>query len=177
MIKEFSVRPTPQNSNAKIAFSVTLALAAVGFIIYMIMDEYRALVGFIALLILVTAILIYTKYIAPVFCYDIMIDTEGTPLFVVRQIIGKRQSTFCRIALHEITSITREDKEQRRAHKTPRGTRRYTYAPTLFPSVTYRIASKTRYESAEIVIEGTEEFIALLDGYTKEARALYISEE
>ncbi|MBE6644951.1 MAG: hypothetical protein E7612_06200 [Ruminococcaceae bacterium] len=168
-IKDLTVHPKPQNNNAKVAFLITLLISAVGFAVYFVIEKYRGVVGMFALLTLVTAILFYTKYICPNFYYDITADSDGVPIFVVRQIIGKRQTTLCRIDLANIRALVSEVKEERRAHKTPSGYRKYVYAPTLLPPKVYRITVVGRYEKAEIIIECSDEFASYLSECVKEA--------
>ena len=170
MIKEFSVKPKAKNNNAKIILFVTAALGAVAFLISMLIERYKGVVGLVALGFFCTAIFFYTKFISSAYSYDITFDSDYTAVFVVRQITGKRQTTMCRIALYEIESITKETKAERKDHKTPIGTRRYVYFPTVSPELSYRITSKNRYESSEILIEGTDEFISLLLEYVSEAK-------
>ena len=177
MIKEFSVHPKPSNKNAKIAFIVTFLISALGVAFYIMLDRYKGIVGLFAILMLTTSILIYTKFIAVELYYDITFDSEETPIFVVRQITGKRQTTLCRIALGDINSITHETKEEHKRHKTPSGVRKYVYAPTLFPKETYRISAKNRYESYELIIECSNEFAELITDYSKEAKLLVEDEE
>ena len=177
MIKELTVHPKPQNNNAKIAFGIALGISFVGFAVYFMMDRFRGFVGMFALLTLVTAILFYTKYICPSFYYDITHDYENTPVFVVRQVIGKRQTTLSRIDLASITEVKRENKEERRAHKTPTDFRKYVYAPTLFPKTVYRITVRSRYEKAELIVECSEEFADYLVKCAAFARENYASEE
>ena len=175
-IKDLTVHPKPQNNNAKAAFLITLLISAIGFAASFMMESYRGVVGMFALLTLVTAILFYTKYISPKFYYDITADSDGIPIFVVRQIIGKRQSTLCRIDLANIKALVGEGKSERRMHKTPSGYKKYVYAPTLFPPRIYRITVVGRYEKAEILIECSDEFAEYLktavsealDGYEEE---------
>ena len=171
MMKEITVRPKPQNSNAKIAFLITLFISFAVFGVYLAIDRFRGVVGMFALLSLVTAILFYTKYISPVFCYDLTFDSEDNPIFIVRQITGKRQSTLCRIDIADIKSIKKEKRAEMRAHKTPAGYRKYVYAPTLFPPEVYRITVIGRYEKSEILIECTEEFAQYLLSCASEAWA------
>ena len=132
-MKELSLRAVPKNKNAKIAFLLCFLVAVLGFVAYSMVDRYRGLVGLAALMFLVTAILFYTKYISPVFFYDLILDGSDNSVFVVRRIVGKRQSTFCRVSLADIVSVERESREQYKKHKTPTGLLRYIYAPTLFP--------------------------------------------
>lgn len=177
MIQEFSVHPKPANKNAKIAFLITVLIAAVGFVTYFVIDRYKGIVGTAALMVLTTAILFYTKYISPEFYYDITFDSEGTPLFVVRQIIGKRQSTLCRVNLSDISSVVKQDYAEKKAHKVAQGYISYVYTPTLMPPISYLITVTSRYERAEIRIEGTDEFAELLRGYSVEARAMAEADE
>ncbi len=170
MIKEFSVRPKPKNNNARIAFLITVLLSAAGFVTYFFMDRYKGVVGMAALLLLVTALLFYTKYISPVFSYDITFDSANTPVFVVRQIVGKRITTLCRLDLADITEICKEGKKERKAHKAEKGVKRYIYAPTLFPPEVFRLSVKSMYERAEVIIECSDEFAALISEYSTEAR-------
>ena len=94
-------------------------------------------------------------------------------MFVVRQQTGKKYTTLCRIALSEIVKIEKQTAEQMKAHKTPMGVVKYSYFPTLGPSVAYRITTSGRYEKAEILIESSDEFADLLASYSAEARELY----
>ena len=176
-MKEISFRAIPKNKNAKIAFLISFLISVLGFVTYSMVDRYRGLIGLAALMFLVTAILFYTKYISPVFYYDLILDGSDNSVFVVRRVVGKRQSTFCRVSLADITSVERESREQYKKHKTPAGLLRYIYAPTLFPAEIYRITVKGRYEKAEIVIEATEEFIDNLKEFSAEARTLRANDD
>lgn len=109
--------------------------------------------------------------------YDVILTPDGEPLFVVRQRIGKRESTMCRVGLWSITAVTREDGASRRAHKTPAGYAKYVYTPTFMPDVTYRIVTVSRHEKAEIVIECSDEMANALLSYAIEARARYARED
>jgi hypothetical protein len=172
MTSSFSIRPKPANNNAKIAFAIVLFFAAVAFTFYFLMDRYKGIVGTVGLFILVTAILIYTKYISPSFSYDVCPDADDVPVFIVRQVIGKRITTLCRIELADIASVKRETRAEYRAHKTPRDYKKYVYAPTLFPSEVYRLTVPSRYERAEIVIEISDELAELFRSLIVEANAL-----
>ena len=176
MIHEFTVHAKPGNNKAKITFWVLLALSAVDFIAYLLMRRFEVeksgLVGVVALALIVAAVTIYTKYVSPDFYYEITHDTEGTALFVVSQMIGKRKTTLCRIALYEIVKIERESKAERRAHKTPYSYRKYVYFPTMLPEASYRLTTRSRYEQAEILIEITDELAETLRAYVSEAKAI-----
>lgn len=170
MIGEFSVKVKSSNKKATVAFVISLAISVVIFAISFIIDKYSGLVGNLGLISLVVAVLFYTKYIAPVYYYDIMCDSDGDAVLVVRMMNGKRQTTLCRIGLAEIIKMESESASERRAHKTETGVRVYSYSPTLMPDKTYRLYTRSRYERAEIILEISDELAALLARYVSEAR-------
>ena len=177
MIREFSAKAKASNNKARTLFALCMALSFVFLSASTLLPLYRGVVSLIGLGLLVAAITIFTKYVSPIFYYDITFDSEGAPLFVVRQMIGKRQTTLCRIGLFEIVKIEKENSEQRKAHKTPTGFVKYSYIPTIMPETTYRITSVNRYEKSEILIEASDEFISILRVYSAEARGNYIPYE
>lgn len=176
MIREFSASPKPSNKKAEIWAYSSFILALAIFFVSTQIPIYRGIVSTVASVLLIAGILLYTKYISTVYYYDIMLDSEGTPLFVVRAKAGKRETTLCRIGLAEIMKVEREDRTARRAHKTPKTHMKYVYLPTLDPDVSYRITTASRYERAEIVIEASEEFASLLLNYSLEAREMAAAE-
>ena len=171
MINEFSARVKSSNNNARVAFITLLALCGATVVAYSAIPLYKGLVGLVAIAFLTAAILIYTRYMAPTYYYDVTHDYEGTPIFVVRQVVGRRETTLSRITLSDIIAIDVEDAAARRAHKTEYGYRKYVYTPTLSPEKTCRITVRNRYESAEIVIESGDDFANLLRSYVNEAKA------
>lgn len=173
MIREFSVKPKPSNNKARYAFIASLTLSFALVSISTLIESYKGIVSLCGVGLLCIAMVLYTKYIAPIFFYDITFDSAGAPVFVVRQQIGKRHTTLCRIGLSEIVRIDKENATERRAHKTPMGVIKYSYLPTLDPAVSYRITTSGRQERAELLIECTEEFAGLLSSYAAEARENY----
>ena len=171
MIKEFSTRVRPCGNKGKLVFTALMLVAASVVLISMFLERYRGIVGLVGLIAIVIATWIYTKYVAVEYGYDVTFDPQGTPVFVVRQLIGKRQSTFSCVYLADITSVEMESREERRAKKPQNGVRRYVYLPTIFAPTSCRITVKSRYEHAEIVIEVTEEFASLLREYVQIAKA------
>ena len=172
MINEFSVNPKPQNKSAHITCGSFMAAFVACVVLYMTLDKYKGIIGLAALVFLTVGISIYTRYISVKYYYDVTFDENSKAVFVVRQITGKRQSTLCCIYLSSVTDIKRETKEERKKHKTPFGMRKYNYTPTLIPSLTYRISSKSRIESCEICVEITDEYAKLFTEYVEEAKEL-----
>ena len=177
MIKDFSVTPKPKNKKSIFLMCAFFALALVSLIVTFFLDKYKGVVGMVTFLSLITAILIYTKYVAVVFHYDIIGEGVDEPLFVVRQTTGKRNVTLCRIALADITSVKKESAAERRAHKSGVGVSRYVYAPTLAPDESFRIAVFSRHEKAEIVVELTEPFAEMLMTLVAEAKAIRVDSD
>ncbi len=172
MINEITVHPKPQNNNAKIVSLAAMVLAVACVVLYSFMDKYRGIVGVVAIMFITTAVLIYTKYVSIDFYYDITVDPEGIPLFVVRQITGKRQTTLCCIEFWNVESVNYMSAKERREHKRDANVRKYVYSPTLFPKETYMITVRTRYERCEITVECSDEFAEHLRAVTAEAKTM-----
>ena len=149
MISPQSAKLTRTNKKAEIVSAVALLAAIVLVTVYSAIPHYKGVVGLFAIAAIVVSVTIYTKYISPVFFYDITFDGYGVPVFVVRQVIGRRETTLAQ------------------------GFRLYNYCPTLAPEITYRIISVGRYEKSEVIIEAGEPYIEMLQGYVKEARENY----
>ena len=177
MIREFSTVAKPTNKKAHMAFAALASIAIALILTSMLIDVYRGIVSLLGVAAFAAALIIYSRYVSSLYYYDITFDSEGTALFVVRQLIGKRETTLCRIALYEIKKIESESPKQAREHRTPMGFKKYSYLPTLMPDLSYRITSVSRYEKSEIIIEASEEYINLLRAYAAEARDNYIEEE
>ena len=171
MTGDFSVTPKPQNKKSTVVMCVFFGLALASLIVSMLLDRYRGVVGLAAFAFLVTAILMYTKYVSVVFHYDIIVTDVEEPMLVIRQTVGKRNITLCNLALADIKKVEKETAEQRKAHKTEQGVARYVCGPTLDPAVSYRLTVQNRYQSCEIIIEGTDEFSEKLLSLATEAAA------
>ena len=176
MIREFSAKAKPSNRKAHMLFATLASASLAVILISMLIHSYRGVVSLVGAALFVGAIVIYSRYVSAIYYYDVTHDSEGTALFVVRQLVGKRETTLCRIALYEIVKIGEETPKQSREHKTPYGFRKYSYLPTILPKVAYRITSMSRYEKSEIMIEASPEFIDLLRSYAAEARENYSEE-
>ena len=176
MITEFTLRPTAQNKKSVYLFIAFVIGAVAAVIVYMNLEKYRGTVGIVAMMFVVAAIYMYTRYMAAQYFYDVTVISD-TPLLIIRHKLGRRETTMCRIELSAILSVERQTKEDRKNHKTPHDYARYTYSPTLDPEITYLVTSRTRYEKAEITLEANDEFAATLMRYAELARAEYGEEE
>ncbi len=177
MIREFFTKTKSSNNKARFAFIASLSGAFLLIMISTLIPLYKGLVSLVGISLLSVALVIYTKYIAAVYYYDIIYGSDNLPLFVVRQQTGKKYTTLCSIALHEITQIDKETAKQRREHKTPFEMKKYSYLPTIDPAESYRITTVGRYQQAEILIECSEEFAEVLRSYVKEAKENVISND
>ncbi len=172
MIKDFYAHVKPSNNNAKNLFVGLLGAAAMIMVTYFLVDSYKGIIGLFAVGAITAAVLVYTKYIGVEYYYDITFDSAGAPVFVVRQLIGKRQSTLCRVDLFNITKVEKLSKEERAKHKTAPGYKKYVYLPTLSPESALLVTLRSANESAEIFIEAPAEFGELLLSYAREAREM-----
>ena len=170
MISEISTTPKPSNNKAKRLFLTFLLIAAALAAAYIASPSFKGIIGSLCLVAVVGAIYVYNRYMAAIYYYDVMIDSGGTPLFIIRQVIGKRETTLCRVELSSIVSVERVTREEMKKHTTPEGYVKYYYAPTLSPDTACRLTVKSRYERAEITVEGSDEYIAMLKAYAAEAR-------
>ena len=172
MISELSVSPRPANKSATVTFGALLFSAAIATVLYLTAERFRGVIGLLTIAFITAAVLIYTRYIAVKYYYDVTFDTSSQAVFTVRQLIGKRVSTLCCIRLSSITKLAYEKREERKRHKIPYGVKKYNYTPTLIPEDTIRIYSQTRIEKAEIVIEGSYELLSRLESFAREAREI-----
>ena len=177
MFNEFSISVKSQNKKAKYAFGGCLGSALIFVIAYMNIPKYQGIVGIGALAFITAAIYIYNRYVAAEYGYDVTVDSVGRPVFVVRQKVGKRNATVCRIDLYGISSIEKLDKETRRNHKTEKGVLKYVYGPTLMPDTIYLISSRTSREKADLYVEATDEFASALREAVRLSREYVIEEE
>ena len=168
---EFSVKAKPANRKAHTLSVACLIIAAILFASRFILEKYVGIVDLGTVGFITASVFLYTKYIAAVYYYETLITEDGEALFIVRKLVGKRSTTLCRISYAEILSIEKETREEFKAHKTPRGTVKYLYTPTLYPDTLYRIQMRSAYERAEVVIECSDELAALIAKWSLEARS------
>ena len=171
MIAEFSMRIKPKNRAGMIIFLSAMTVGAFLFVYSSSLDSYRGVVGLAALTFFVAALFVYTKYIAPEYFYDITLS-DGEPLLLVRQLVGRRGTVMCRIALADITKIDFTDKGWRSTHKTPDGYKKYNYTVTIGVQNAVLLTVNSRHENCEILLEGESELSELLERYRNEARAM-----
>ena len=177
MIKDFSAHPKPQNNNSKIVMWIFYALGAIAAVTSVMLETYRGVAGLVALAFISTGILMFTKYVSVSFYYDIVAEDVDTPMFIVRQRIGKRDVTLCRVDLADVVSVKRESAAERKSHVREQGVSYYVYAPTLNPPVSYRMLVNNARERAELILEGTDEFFEKIIEFANEARALRQDDE
>lgn len=174
---EFSVKAKPNNRRAHTYAAACLVIAALCFASRFVIDKYQGVIDLFTIGFITACVFLYTKYISAVYYYDTVITDEGEALFVVRRVTGKRQSTLCRVSYAEILAVKKETREEFKKHKTPRGTVKYLYTPTLYPECVYRLETRSAYERAEVVIECSDELAALIAGWAREARESRFLEE
>lgn len=170
MINEFYSHAKPSNNKAKRLFISLLAVGALLAVLYLAIERFKGVVGFFCVLAIAFAVLVYTKYVCAEYFYDITHDSNGSPVFVVRQVTGKRSTTLCRIDLYSIAAVKRLSAKGKREYKAESGRRKYFYLPTLMPESVILLTVNSPSERADIFIEAQDEFASLLRSYATEAR-------
>ena len=177
MIREFAVRPMPKNKKARTLFFVLLGAAAATVIASYFLTSYKGIVQLGSLILLVAAVMIYTRYLGSVYSYEVTFDSDETPIFVVCQLSGKRRTSLCRVDLADIVEIETLAAEAYRAYKTESGVKRYNYTPTLFPEEVNLMKVRSRTERADVFLELSAECRDMLLSYAASARALRTEED
>ena len=171
MIRELSTKIQPSNNNARYVFVFSISGGVALALLSSILPYYQGIVALVACAFLVVGVAVYSKYVAVIYYYDLSVDNNGIPIFVVRQVIGERQSTLCRIDVADIVKVEVENAKERRNHKTPFEYKKYIYTPTLMPKKSVRLTVHGKYEKAEIIIEN-EGYAEILQKNAEEARAM-----
>ena len=164
------------NNYAKTLCIAFLLSAGVIYVLSLYLPRFVGIVQLLAMALLTAGLVFYTRYLAPKHAYEITEDGDGTPIFSVRQTIGRRMSSLSMIALSDVISVTRLDRSGQKADKAPKDYKRYVYTPTFLPEVVTRLEVISRYEKAYIYIEVSEEFTAFLSEQVESARALRADE-
>ena len=84
MIQELSVRPMPKNQNARYAFFALLGAATVTVIVSYFLSSYKGVIQLASLLLLVAAVLVYTRYVGSTYYYEVAFAGE-TPILLERR--------------------------------------------------------------------------------------------
>ncbi len=177
MISEFSVRPVAKNNGARNLFFALLGAAAASVAVSYFSPLYKGIIQLLSLLLLVGAVMIYTRYVGAFYLYEVAFDSEETPIFIVIQVSGKRRSALCRVDLADIADIKRLSGEEYRAYKTELGMKRYNYTPTLRPEEVYLMQVRSRRERADVFLEISEEYCQTILAFAAEAKSLRLSDD
>ncbi len=177
MMQDVHIRVKAQNSYARVAFYTFLVLTFAVFAASYAMGRFRGVMQLGAFFCAVTAVLLYTKFMAPMFAYDLMTDNDGVPVFVVTQTIGRRMTTLCRIELADVVSVRLCLMKEAKAQKIEGSVHRYVYMPTLLAQTVCVVRTSGRYERAELFLEGGDGFVSMLNEYVAHAKQMAAPEE
>lgn len=170
-MRDFSIHAKPTSNKNKLTFLILFSISAMLFVTSGVFDKYKSIVGFIALLFATAAFFVLTKYVLAEYYYDISATDTEDPIFVVRQRVGKRSTTLCRISIRSIVRIEELSRSEYKKHTTEAGYAKYVYSPTLFAEKLIYIKVSSHYEHAELFIEGTTELAKMLSDYSAQLRA------
>lgn len=170
-IFEFTFRPIPKKGKAITVFFGALIIAAALVIASVISLKYKGLISLAAVAFMCAALYVYSRYLGGEYAYVVAYGGEDEPLLLVTKRIGKRVTTLANFYVADIVSVKKEGGGERAEHKSEAGVIKYNYNPSLMPDTTYRISLKSRWVSAEVVLEGTDEFAEKIREYANIARA------
>lgn len=173
---EIAYSAKSQNKRALYLF-IGLLIGALAFaILYITVQLYRGVIGMVAMVLIIAAVFIYTKYVAVTYIYSAA-ELGETSMFTVRHKLGKRETTLCGVELRSIVSVKKLTAEERRSYKTDKEYVPYYYCPTMGADFVYVITYRSYTEKAEIFVEVSDEFAAELTKYVELARASYVEDE
>lgn len=172
MISPISIKPEPKNNKARHVFFACLGSAILVMVLYMLLPKFKGVAGVVALGFITAAIYVYNRYVCAVYFYDVTVDYNDNEIFVIRQIIGKRETTLCRVDLTSIQNVRALTREEMKKYKPARDTSRYAYYPTLSPDVVHLIEVRSSYEKADVFVELTEDQARTISAYAAEAREI-----
>ena len=194
-MNEIIVKPKPQNEKGKRVFLIALIACALTFILSLILPKYAGIVQLVSLILLCISLYFYNRYVGTVYTYELMRDESGDAHFIVRQEVGKRSTTHCRMSLANLRAARRMTKEEIREYKRRRTSRTpsadassnvptpepnvgvYYYGPTFQPESLCLLSFRGRVERADIFIECSDELLAHLLSLSSDMRALSSEEE
>lgn len=169
-IYEFTFRPIANKKPAIVLFGLLMAMGAVLVIASAVAEKYKGVISLFAVILFCAAIYILTRFIIAEYAYALVFDSENVPNLIVTKLIGKRVTTLFSIPVSRIISIEAESADARRLHRTPCGTKKYSYNVTMFADSTYRVYAQGNGESAEILLEITSAVAEKLLEYATLAR-------
>lgn len=163
-MRELSYSPKPKNKNARYVCAAFLGSAILSVALYMLVYSYRTLISILIGAFIVAAVFVYSKHVAAIYYYDITCEDGGRDL-VIRQVIGKRQLTLCRVDVASIREVRFMNATERKAYKPEKNTAVYSYHPTLMPPSVYLVSVRSDAERADVFIEADEAFASALVRY------------
>ena len=164
-------------SDKKRAFPLffgVLALTLAVVILSVISPKYQGVISLVAVVGLTVSVLIYQRYVTADYGYVVTEGENSTSALLFTKRIGKRVTTMAYLPLYSVNSIQKFTKYEFKQHKTPKGVRKYNFAPTFYPDHVYIISSRTGEAEFEIVIECIPEVADRLLEYSAYAKEDYV---
>ena len=174
---EFTYRPPLKRKAAAVWFSVLLFAGAAGATASVLSPKFKGLISLAAIIAIVGAIVVFVRYMSGAYAYAVIYADDFTPILVVTKITGKRVSTLGNFSLSAILQINKITQEQKRNEKGEVGVRKYNLCPNLSPETLYKLTVRGREESADVYLEGSDEFFLRLREYSAKAREYAILNE
>lgn len=194
-MNEILIKPKAQNEKGKRVFLLSLVACAVTFLLSLILPKYAGIVQLVSLILLCISLYFYNRYVGTTYIYELSGDGTGEALFIVRQEVGKRSTTHCRMSLANLRAARRMTKEELREYKRRRTSRTpsadassnvpapepnvgvYYYGPTFMPDSLCLLSFRGRFERADVFIECSDELLVHLLSLSEDVRTLSSQEE
>ncbi|MBQ9071380.1 MAG: hypothetical protein IJY23_08560 [Clostridia bacterium] len=167
----FSYRTLADKRRAMPTFFTLIGISALLVVLSMTVDKYAGIISLLAVAGLTASTMFYIRYITSDYSYSVREGSDSDAFLIFTKVVGKRQSMMGCLPLYSIISIQKFTKNELKLHKTEAGYRKYNFAASFSPDAVYMILAKTRTESFEVIIEGTDELAARLLEYAALAKA------
>lgn len=150
-----TVRSQTKASRYLLIGLIGTALMLIG--IAFVFIEYSRYAWVLALCFIMMSIYVYNRYVGSEYTYMISVDS-GSPTFTVNMRVGKTIKTLARIDVYSINEVRCLSGRDLRRFKSKRGVTKYPYYPTINPDRVYLISTRSADESADLIIEVSDEF-------------------
>ncbi len=191
------LRPKAQNEKGRRIFIISMIAFATTFAASLLLPKYSGIVQLVSLVFLCISLYFYTRYVASVYSYEVTSDSDGATVFIVRQTAGKRSTTHCRMTLSSLVRAEQLNADEMKLYRKNRRTKAkhteqdaapehlwpdadvsfYDYCVTYSPDTATLLCFRSYSERADLLVELSEEFRALLIDTVARERELAAQDE
>ncbi len=167
-ILDFTFRPIANKKQCFPALFGLLIVSACLVVASVASPLYKGIISLVAVVGLISVVYLFSRYIAPVYAYAVIHDSNGQGCFIVTKTIGKRVDTLFMIPLYAVISLKRT--AQKTETVSVYGERKYNLCPSFSPKNIYAMRASTRYEKSLVLLELTDDVMNRLLLYVEIAK-------